>query len=490
MVVDQHSLLEIINFLPDATFVINREGRVMAWNKAIESLTGITARDVVGKAEYEYALPFYGAKRPILVDLVLNPSHDTLEDLYSVIQREGDTLVAEVFIPHLKPGGAYLWAKAAPLFDDAGEIVGAIETIRDITEQKQIQLSLQEQLHFLQVLLDAIPIPIFYKDCDGSYLGCNLALEKCLGLTRQQIVGQTVHEIVPKDWAERYARADQQLLQRQTAQSYESSVVYADGNKREVLFNKAAFLKSDGNLGGLVGTILNITELKRVEKALRESERKLRFLSSQLLTLHEQERRRLSRELHDELGQTLNVLKMQIGYMKKKLRGDQKDLQVDCEYCLDYIDDIIESVRRISKDLTPGVLVDLGLSFALRHLCEEFQKNYQIECACDVAKIDHFFPPDSQILIYRIFQESLNNIAKYAKATQVSLSIRKENRSLRFTIEDNGKGFDMEQVLATPSGSKGMGLAAMEERVRMLGGTLEVWSQEGLGTKISFALKI
>lgn len=489
MVVVHHSLLEIINFLPDATFVIDEEGKVLAWNKAIESMTGVKAGDVVGKAEYEYALPFYGTKQPILVDLVLNPDH-AVNARYSFIENEDGTLVAEVYTPRLKPGGAYLWAKAAPLFDDAGEIVGAIETIRDITDQKNAQATLQEQLYFLQVILDAIPTPIFYKDSEGSYMGCNSALEKCLGLTKQQIVGKNVHEIAPSDWTARYARADQELFQHQGTQTYESSVIYADGIKRDVLFYKAAFLKPDGNLGGLVGTVLNITELKQVEKALRESEKKLRFLSSQLLTLHEQERRRLSRELHDELGQTLNVLKMQIGYIKKKMRGDQKDLQVDCEYCMDYIDEVIETVRRISKDLTPAILVDVGLGLTLKYLCEEFQRNHGIECFCDITQIDHLFPTDSQILIYRIFQESLNNIVKYAQATQVHLTIRKENKGLRFVIEDNGRGFDADQVLAAPSASKGMGLVAMDERIRMLGGALEVRSQKGLGTKISFYLKI
>jgi PAS domain S-box-containing protein len=489
MVVHHRSLLDIINFLPDATFVIDQEGKVLAWNKAIESLTGIKAGEVLGKAEYEYALPFYGAKSPILVDLVLNPTH-AVEDRYTYIERENGTLVAEVYTPNLKPGGAHLWAKAAPLFDDAGEIIGAIETIRDITEQKNTQASLEEQLHFLQVLLDAIPVPVFYKDCEGNYLGCNLAMQKCLGLSRQQIIGKNVHDISPRDWAERYSLADQELFQKQGTQSYESSVIYAGGTKQDVLFNKATFLKSDGNLGGLVGTVLNISEIKSVEKALRESERKLRFLSSQLLTIHEQERRRLSRELHDELGQTLNVLKMQIKYIEKRLKGDQTNLRVDCEYCLDYIDEVIENVRRICKDLSPAILDDLGLSVALKYLCEEFQKNYQVECSCDLARIDHLFPLDSKILIYRIFQESLNNIAKYAQATRVHVAIRKEDKKLHFSIEDNGKGFDADQVLAAPSASKGMGLAAMDERIRMLGGSLEVWSQEGLGTKISFYLKI
>ncbi len=490
MILDHRRLADIINFLPDATFVIDREGTIVAWNKAIESMTGIAAKEMLGKADLEYAVPFYGEKVPILIDLALRP-HEPISDRYAFVERDNDTLIAEAHIPSLRNESAYLWAKASPLYDEQGEIIGAIETIRDITKRKKTEKALREHLHFLQVLIDAIPSPIFYKNLKGLYLGCNAAFEQSLGISKDRLIGKTVHEIFPPDLSEIYYLADQELFNNPGVQSYEGPAVYADGAVHEVLFNKATFLKADGSLGGLVGTIFNISRLKNVEKALRDSEAKLRFLSSQLLTAHEKERRRLAAELHDELGQTLNVLKLQIRYIEKRLRKDQKDLRVDCEYLLDYMDEIIESVRRISRDLSPSILEDLGLTCALEHLINEFTKHYKINFSAKIANIDQLLPQDSQILIFRIFQESLTNIAKHAGASQVDLKIEKEDDDIvSFTIADNGKGFDLETVLELNSVQKGLGLAAMDERVHMLGGTLDVWSREDSGTKISFSLKL
>ncbi|MCK9376561.1 MAG: PAS domain-containing protein [Syntrophobacterales bacterium] len=489
MVLDQRRLADIIDFLPDATFVVDDEGKIIAWNKAIESLTGVKADEMIGRDNRQYALPFYGKRIPILIDLALSPQQ-VITHQYSFLEKDNDTLIAEVYTPHLREEGVYLWAKASPLYDESGHVVGAIETIRDITKRKNAEKALWDHLHFLQVLIDAIPMPIFYKNPQGVYLGCNEAFEQCQGLSKEQVIGKTVHEIAPPNLAAIYHTADQELFRNPGVQAYESTAIFADGIKNEVLFNKATFLNADGTLGGLVGTILNISRLKHVEKALRESESKLRFLSSQLLKGHEKERRRLSMELHDDLGQTLNVLKLQIRYIEKRLRKDQEDLRVDCEYLLQYMDEIIDSVRRISRDLSPSILVDLGLTVALEHLIEEFTKNYNIKCYVDIFNIDNLFPQDSQILIFRIFQESLTNIAKHAEASQVSIEIKKQNNAVSFSIADNGKGFDLERVSTLNSTQKGLGLAAMDERVHMLDGSLNIWSQEGLGTKISFALNV
>lgn len=488
MILDNQRLADIINFLPDATFVIDRDGRVIAWNKAIESMTGIGAEQMLGKSDREYALPFYGERVPILIDLALNPQ-EPISDRYDFVDRDNNTLITETYISSFQNDGAYLWAKASPLYDQGGKIIGAIETIRDISKRKKTEKTLLDHLYFLQVLIDAIPTPIFYKDAQGLYLGCNAAFEHSLGISKEQLIGKTVHEIFPPDLSEIYYQADQELFNNPGMQSYEGPMVFADGAVNVVLFNKATFLKADGSLGGLVGTIFNISRLKNVEKALRDSENKLRFLSSQLLKAHEQERKRLSSELHDELGQTLNVLKLQIRYIEKRLRKDQKDLQLDCEYLLHYMDEIIESVRRISRDLSPSILEDLGLSCALGHLINEFIKNYKITCNAEIDNIDRLFPQDSQILLFRIFQESLTNIAKHAEASQVDLKIEKRDDTVFFSIADNGKGFDLKKVLELNSTQKGLGLAAMDERIHMLGGTLDICSREGLGTRISFSLK-
>lgn len=130
-------LADIINFLPDATLVINQEGRVIAWNQAMEEMTGIRAAEMLGKGDYEYARPFYGEKRPILIDLVLRPDK-TEETLYYLFERHNDTITAEVFIPTFK-GGTHLRARARPLYDAHGNVVGAIESIRDITTRKEAE---------------------------------------------------------------------------------------------------------------------------------------------------------------------------------------------------------------------------------------------------------------------------------------------------------------------------------------------------------------
>jgi PAS domain S-box-containing protein len=133
----ERRLTDIINFLPDATLVIDKEGKVIAWNRAIEDMTGIPAVEMLGKGDHEYAMPFYGERRPILIDLVLMPQEEFEHQKYAQIKRAGEILTGETFTPNLPTGPRYLFAVAAPLHDGEGNIVGAIETIRDITERKQ-----------------------------------------------------------------------------------------------------------------------------------------------------------------------------------------------------------------------------------------------------------------------------------------------------------------------------------------------------------------
>jgi len=137
LIESRRRLADIINFLPDATFVVDREGKVIAWNKAIEEMTGITAEQILEKGNYEYSLPFYGSRRPVLIDLVLQPEKID-EATYDFVQKDHDTLTAEVFIPSFR-GGTYLRAKARPLYDFQGKVAGAIESIRDITRRKQAE---------------------------------------------------------------------------------------------------------------------------------------------------------------------------------------------------------------------------------------------------------------------------------------------------------------------------------------------------------------
>jgi signal transduction histidine kinase len=172
------------------------------------------------------------------------------------------------------------------------------------------------------------------------------------------------------------------------------------------------------------------------------------------------------------------------------LEDDQDARKESCENTLNYVDQIIENVRRLSRDLSPAILEDLGLTAALRWLMEDFAKHSGIDMSHTLPDIDNLFSSDAQIIIYRIFQEALSNIGKHAHANTVTVTIEKEDGTVYFQIEDNGNGFDIKQVESRYPTEKSLGLVAMDERARMLGGLLQIESQMNKGTRISLKTPI
>jgi signal transduction histidine kinase len=232
-----------------------------------------------------------------------------------------------------------------------------------------------------------------------------------------------------------------------------------------------------------------VDERRSAERALRNSQAQMQTLTSQFLTAQEAERRRISLELHDELGQAMMLLKFKLSSLADKPHKNRQVLRKDYDALLNYLDGIIENVRRLSRDLSPTILEELGLSSALRFLLEEVKKYSDIKnFSLESDEIDGLFPPQTQINIYRIFQESLTNIVRHSGAQNISMAIKKNDDNASFTIQDDGAGFDLDQVLAREVSQKGMGLAAMQERARIAGGSLDIQSQAGSGTRITFII--
>lgn len=233
---------------------------------------------------------------------------------------------------------------------------------------------------------------------------------------------------------------------------------------------------------------LELNEHRKTEEELRNSEKQLRSLSSQLLTAQERERRRIAAELHDELGSSLALLRIEFALLEKKLNEDQTELRERCRRNLEYIEQVADNVSRLSRNLSPYLLEDLGLPSALRSLLSNFGKHLNVRVTHDIPEMDHLFSEDAEITIYRIIQESLTNIGKHAQARHVSMVIHIDDDSVCFTVEDDGKGYKVEQALNKDPDERGMGLSTMSERVRILGGSFDLWSQEGQGSRISFRL--
>jgi signal transduction histidine kinase len=225
----------------------------------------------------------------------------------------------------------------------------------------------------------------------------------------------------------------------------------------------------------------------RAEEAVKKSEENLRFLTSQILVAQEKERKRISYELHDGLGQSLTVLKLQLRAIQRMMPPTGPERQ-EFDSTLNYLNSIVDNVRRVSKALSPALLEDLGLPAGLKDLFEETCQLQGLECAFDTDDIKSLFSLEAQIIIYRICQEILNNIVKHSQATRIELEIKQLSGRVQFSVTDNGDGFDVDQVLAGPVQERGLGLAYMEEQARLLGGALSIRSQPGVGTCINITV--
>jgi signal transduction histidine kinase len=234
-----------------------------------------------------------------------------------------------------------------------------------------------------------------------------------------------------------------------------------------------------------------VTNRLQTEKSLRESEARLRHFSSLLMDAQEKERKRLAAELHDELGHAFLAIKLQLRTLERGLTPEQKTLAEDIEALDNFIDGVVEKVRRLYFDLSPGNLEDLGLTGALRQMLEEFAKQHpDIRWKVKLDNLDADFSLPTQTVFYRIVQEILTNIGKHAKSSRVSVKVKRNPNAALLTVEDNGCGFDTSRLHSLDDTNRGLGLAAMEERVRMQGGTLEITSQENQGTRIAFTLPL
>jgi signal transduction histidine kinase len=221
----------------------------------------------------------------------------------------------------------------------------------------------------------------------------------------------------------------------------------------------------------------------------REIAERLR-LSYRFLNAQEDERRRIALELHDELGQDLSVLNLQFDSLKRQLPANQMALNDHIESISTLLRGTIEKVRGISRELIPSVLVDLGLTPAVRWLFRSLAEHSNIGIDSNILIPEDLFPTEQQIVIYRILQEIVTNIRKHAQATQVSIDIGREDSKVIFKVEDQGIGFDMERIKSISASKRGLGLAAMEERVKMLDGNIEIFSRVGMGTRIAFEIPI
>jgi len=329
---------------------------------------------------------------------------------------------------------------------------------------------------------------IWILDEEGRFTFVNKQVEAALGYTTSELIGKRVSPLVhPED----LSKSEIHFFKTPEDGPHHSEFRFLGkgGNVLILSVNTASIDDGEG-IRGTVSVGKDVTKEKRAQETLEESEKQLHHLSSQLLTAQETERRRLSRELHDELGGALAVLKLRFSLIEKNLHQDQTKIREECQHTLSYIDQLMENVQRLTRDLSPQILEDLGLTAALQWLTGNFTRSYGINVTCTLIELDPLFPGNAQIMVYRMIQEALNNIGKHSGAKHVTVAAENHHGVVSFSVEDDGKGFDVFKAAPKNPYERGLGLATMNERARMLGGSFSLWSEEGKGTSIRFRIPI
>jgi PAS domain S-box-containing protein len=497
--------------------VLDAQDRITYVNPRMSEILGYSSAELLGHQVLEF---FDEAGKKKMQKNLARRKHGTKE-------------ITEFCLP--RKDGSQIWIRAAqsPILSSTGEYLGAIGLISDITEHNRLEASLKARAGQQAAVADLGQTALAGGSLTTLFNYAAILVSQYLNVEfsevlevlprregwllragvgwRPELLGSAVLNLnedfltnkaaaIVRSSLDRKAQNETRLNSSEVLREHgimSGMRVLIAGRERPFGILGAhtprpqAFSQDDKNfLQAMANVLAGALEHRRTEETLRESEKRLRYLTSQLLLGQEKERKKISLELHEDLGQTLQALKMQASCVKKGLEANQEGLSQECETLLQHIGGIINRVRGLSWELMPNMLEDLGLQATLRHLLDDFSEQYGIKnCQTDFEEIDDLFPAAEQITIFRIFQGALSNIGAHAQATRIALSIKKNGHGqICFSIKDNGRGFDVEAVLSQPGDAAGYGLYAMEERAKMLGGSLRIESRPGRGTELRLSL--
>jgi PAS domain S-box-containing protein len=272
----ERRLEDIINFLPDATLAIDQEGRVITWNRAIEEMTGVPASDMVGKGNYEYALPFYGERRPILIDLVMKDDEQSFQK-YSAVKKDGDALTAETSLPRIGGKDRILWGKAVLFRNPQGSVIGAIESIRDITERKKVESALAANLDYLDQIFSSVQGGIVIIDAHThEIIDLNPYALNMMGTTKDRVLNKVCHHFICPAEQGRCPITDL----HQTVDNSERVLLTEDGKQVDIIKYVVPF--SFHGRDCLIETFLDNTERKKAVDELQSAYAKLTSAEEEL----------------------------------------------------------------------------------------------------------------------------------------------------------------------------------------------------------------
>lgn len=389
----------------------------------------------------------------------------------------------------VRPDGAIreMESSSKLIRDSRGKPSRVVVVSHDITERKQAEMALKASESRLQEIINVMPVALFVKNSAGNIILMNRVCEDQWGMSFSDLRGTDASQFFPPEQMALFLAKDREVFANRQQVDFEETTWSASRRENRIMHTyKKPVFDSDGNPLYLIGMSIDITECKATEQRLHD-------LSSHLLEVREEERARIAREIHDDLGGTLAALKMDAYWLSRKLPvNEETAVHIErIKLMSQRIDNAVSVTRRVISDLRPSILDDLGLLSALEWQAAEFHERTGIECTVNCIEDEANLDNQCSIALFRILQEALTNVSQHSGASKVEIDFRHSENEVILIVADNGCGIPADHMAISKSyGSKSYGILGMTERANQLGGKIIFSSPQGGGFTVEVELPL
>ncbi len=454
------SFQKILNDFPSAFCLLNEEGILLETNYSFLSLTGLTKDNIIGK-------PFsFCFKEENKNDI------DELIKLNSLVEKKITLLNNEV---------KHFEFSSSSFYDGKNSRLTLL-MIKDISDKKKFIDDLYKSEQRYKELFNNTNDAVFvcyinYGKTLSNFVEVNNVACKRLGYSKEELLDTNPGSVVFGNFEGEVGNIIDRLF---SEGQVIFEVVHLTKNEEKIPAEISAHLFNYNERPALIAISRDLTERQRVENQLLLTTEQLRNLASRLQLIREEERTVIAREIHDELGQALTVLKIQVSLLAKKLEENQTQLKDKTLSISQLLDQTITSVQKITTKLRPGILDELGLVAAIEWQTQDFEQRTNIVCDVNLLKEEISLDQEISTAVFRIFQEALTNVARHANASKVKIQLTEFKNTLILEVTDNGKGITQSQV----NNPQSLGLLGIKERVLLFGGKVEIKSSMKSGTTV------
>lgn len=459
----------VISYAPDGVCIAANEAWEIMWHDKRENVKGYNIRkdqQMIDAGLSEYVEKAFAGELSISEPYLYDPA---------VIGQKGRK--------------RWMVMTLYPLKSPNGELTEVTLILQDITDSKNAEEILRNSEEKRRLIMNGALDAIVLIDAEGLITFWNPQAEKIFGWNEDEVRAKLlVDTIIPAKYRDRYSKGMARYLQTDMGPLLNKLIEITAVNKngKEFPAEFSIIPIEQGAEKSFCAFIRDISERKEAEQKLKQSHEELRQLASHLHDIREEERATMAREVHDELGQQITCIKMDVAWLLKRIKTEDPDEQEKLKAIPQLIDHTAKSVRKIATELRPSILDDFGLVDALDWQSREFEKRSGIQIHFEPAVSSISLTPHISTALFRIFQESLTNVARHAAATEITVDIDLRDDCVILAIRDNGKGFDV----TTIGQKKTLGLLGMKERTEMIGGKYKISSLPGKGTTVTVTVPL